>query len=290
MWVKNIFTHWKIAILILLALTTAGVWYGVYRESDADHMTVAFLNIGQGDAIYIESPNHNRILVDGGPPHAILNEIHEVMPFYARTIDTLIVTNPDTDHYAGFIDLLQNYNVNRIIEPGTKSDSATYREFKKIVKEKNIPTIIASRGLTLHLGGETNLVILFPDHDVSASSTNDGSIVAKLVHGNTSVMLTGDAPNKTEEYVLGLDGAFVKSTILKAGHHGSRTSASEFFISAVNPQYAVISAGVKNKYNHPHVETLNLLNKFQIPTLITAKLGTIIARCTTISCDISYGK
>ena len=148
--------NWKLAVVVFLLLILAGISYVIYSERPTPYMTVAFLNVGQGDAIYIESPDHHRIMVDGGPPHAILNELSKVMPLYERHFDTFIVTNPDTDHYAGFIDMLQTYSVSRVIEPGTKTDTATYKEFKKILKEKNIETIIAKRGLTLHLGQETS--------------------------------------------------------------------------------------------------------------------------------------
>ncbi len=273
-WLKR---EWRIAVLGLFLLGNIFVWHIVWQEAPSKYLKVAFLNIGQGDAIYIESPTHNRIMVDGGPPRAVLGELSKILPFYARTFDTLVVTNPDADHFSGFLDMLQKYQVNRILEPGTISTTARYAELEKEIADKKIPKVLARRGMTLHLGGGADLAILFPDRDVSSTTINDGSIVAKLVYGNTSVMLTGDAPNKTEEYVLSLDGANVKSDLLKEGHHGSRTSASEPFISAVNPRFDIISAGLNNKYGHPHQETLDLLKKLNIPYLITFQTGTITA-------------
>jgi competence protein ComEC len=115
--------------------------------------------------------------------------------------------------------------------------------------------------------------ILFPDRDVSNWTSNDGSIIGRLVYGKTSVMFTGDATQKTEGYILGQN---LKSDILKVGHHGSRTSTSDAFVSAVTPDYAVISDGKDNKYGHPHQETLDTLNKHGIKILRTDLLGTII--------------
>ncbi len=276
--IKKTIRHWKLFLIIIFLVGDSVVWYAVFRESPSKFMTVGFLNIGQGDAIYIESPTHNRMMVDGGPSSVLLSELGKVMPFYSKSVDTLLVTNPDADHYSGFIDMLQSsYRVNRVIEPGTHSPTATYALLEKTIQEKNVPKILAHRGMVVHLGGGADLHILFPDQDVSSWTTNDGSIIAKLTYGSTSVMLTGDAPSKTEEYVLSLDGKNVQSTILKEGHHGSRTSASEPFISAVKPQYDVISAGLNNKYGHPHKETTDLLNSLHIPTLVTFKTGTIIA-------------
>ena len=271
--------HWRICIIIFFIFCNTFIWYVVVQETPSKYMTVGFLNIGQGDAIYIETPTHNKIMVDSGPSSILLSELRKVMPFYDRSIDTLLVTNPDADHFSGFIDILKSsFHVNHIIEPGTQSPTKTYALFEKIIQDKHIPKILAHRGMVVHLGGGADLHILFPDQDVSSWKTNDGSIVAQLTFGSTSVMLTGDAPNKTEEYVLSLDGKNIKSTILKEGHHGSRTSASGPFISAVAPEYDIISAGLNNRYGHPHKETTDLLNSLHIPTLITFEKGTIIAR------------
>ena len=271
--------YWRVILLMLLTSANIFIWYAVKRESPSHVVVVGFLNIGQGDAIYIESPTHNKIMIDGGPTSSVLNELTKVMPFYDRAIDTLLITNPDADHYSGFIDILKSFSVKHIIEPGTHSDTARYKELEKNIVIKNIPKIIARRGMIIHLGGGADLEILFPDQDVSHFLSNDGSIVSKLMYGKTSVMLTGDAPSKTEEYILSLDtdNRNIKSTILKEGHHGSRTSASELFIKAVSPAYDIISAGLKNRYNHPHKETIDLLEQLQIPTLITFERGTIIA-------------
>jgi competence protein ComEC len=267
--------YWRLVIVCGLILANVFIFYVIHSESPTKYLTVAFLNIGQGDAIYIESPTHNKVMIDGGPPRIVLSELRKVMHFYDRTIDTLIVTNPDADHISGFIDILNLYTITRVLEPGTHSTTQTFAALEKSVQEKNVSTVTAQRGMVLHLGSGADLEILFPDQDVSTWKTNDGSIVARLTYGSTSVMFTGDAPNKTEEYVLTLDGNRIKSDILKAGHHGSRTSASESFVFAVNPEYAVISAAKKNKYGHPHKETLDLFNKLGIKILGTYDSGMI---------------
>ncbi len=280
MQVQKFFKYWKIISLGILAGSNIFIWYVVQQSLPSKYLTVAFLNIGQGDAIYIESPTHNQIMIDGGPSKIVLSELRKVMPFYDRSIDTLLVTNPDTDHYAGFIDILNQYHIHRIIEPGTLSPSATYKTFEELIKEKSLPKVVAQRGMIIHLGNGADIKILFPDHDVSGEKTNDGSIIAKLSYGSTTVMFTGDAPNKTEEQVLALDSKEVKeddvqSILLKAGHHGSRTSASESFVQAVSPEYAIISAGVHNKYGHPHKETLDLFKKLGVQVLGTYDRGMI---------------
>jgi competence protein ComEC len=273
--VKNL-KHWKLILLLTLALFGIFIFYAIQRETPTPTLTVAFLNIGQGDAIYIESPTGNQIIVDGGPSSAILGELRKVMPFYDRTIDAIVVTNPDKDHYAGFIDVLDRFQVATVIEPGTKSTTDTYKTFSKDVDEEHARELLARRGMKIELGGGAVLEILYPDKDVSDAKTNDGSVIAKLMYGSTSVMLTGDAPSESEEYLLTLAGTSVDSDILKVGHHGSKTSTSEAFVKNVSPQYAVISAGCKNRYGHPTREVLDILAQANVQTFTTCEKGTII--------------
>lgn len=271
--------YWRQIIVLVLTLAVLFLAIAIYRETPGTTMTVAFLNIGQGDSIYIESPTHQQVIIDGGPNGSLLSEIGKIMPWYDRSIDAIILTNPDADHFSGFIDLLKRYSVGLVIEPGTVGSGSSYKTLENLIAQKHIKRVLARRGQSLEIGGGAHLDIIFPERDVSTLKSNDGSILAQLVYGSTTVMFTGDAPNATEEYGLLLEGTsspHIKSDILKVGHHGSRTSASEPFVSAVAPTYAVISAGLNNSYGHPHKETLDLFEKLKIQTLITFNLGTII--------------
>ncbi|MBX4210596.1 MBL fold metallo-hydrolase [Candidatus Parcubacteria bacterium] len=265
----------RLAVVTLFFIANGFIWCAVRANGSSGVLRVVALNIGQGDAIFIETPNHNQILIDGGGTNKILEELGTVMPFYDRSIDMLVVTNPDKDHMGGFIDVLKNYHVGRVLEPGTKSDSATYAELEKTISEKQVPETLARRGMDFVLDDNVHLYTLFPDRDVSGLTTNDGSIVAKLVYGNTSFMLTGDSPQKIEEYLVSLDGTNLKSDVLKVGHHGSRTSTGALFLSYVQPVYAMISAGFKNKYGHPHKETIDNLNAAHVKTFITYEKGSV---------------
>ncbi|MCR4334469.1 MAG: MBL fold metallo-hydrolase [Patescibacteria group bacterium] len=237
------------------------------------------MDVGQGDSIFIEAPNGNSIIIDGGPSRAILSELGKLLPFYDRSIDMLIVTNPDKDHLAGFIDVLKNYKVGEVLEPGTHSDTVIYTELEKTIADKKVLKEIAHRGMKIILDEEYGIYldILFPDRDVSQWTSNDGSIVAKLVYGNTSYLLMGDATKKTENIVMSNESPdALKSDVLKLGHHGSKTSSGYDFVKIVSPYYAVISAGFHNRYGHPNKETMNTLTKLHISSLITFKLGTIV--------------
>ncbi len=270
----------KFFLVGLLCLFTFFLWYVVIWESRGDRLTVAFLDIGQGDAIFIEAPNGRTILIDGGPSSAVLTQIGKLLPFYHRSIDMLVVTNPDKDHMAGFIDVLDRYSVGEVLEPGTYSPSQTYATLENKITEKHVKKEIARRGMKIILDPNYDiyLEILFPDRNVATWTTNDGSIVAKLEYGSTSYMLMGDATKKTESIVMSLAGTSneIKSDILKLGHHGSRTSSGYDFVRAVSPQYAIISAGLHNKYGHPHKETMQTLSSLHIPALITFEKGTVV--------------
>ncbi len=266
--------HWY--VLGFLLVTTLLVWYVVASEDRGGRLTVAFLNIGQGDAIFIESPTGVQMMIDGGGGPIVLRELGKVMPFYDRTIDMLMVSNPDKDHMAGFLDVLDAYKVTSVIEPGTTGASAEYKTLEeKIEKEKAIK-ITALRGQRIDLGGGAYFIVLFPDREVPGLATNDGSLVGRLVYGNTSIMFTGDAPQNIEEYLDSLGGKNLHSDVLKVGHHGSRTSTSQEFVGYVSPTYAVISSGKDNSYGHPHQETLDTLNQFGVQTFRTDISGRIV--------------
>lgn len=247
------------------------------------------LDIGQGDALFIESPSGVQILVDGGPPKSVVKKLSKVMQFWDRSIDALIITNPDQDHIGGFDSVLKNYKVGQVFEPGTTSDSKTYENLKNEISNKGIKRSYLKKGMVLDLGGGVYLDVIFPDRDVSEFSTNDGSLVARLVYGETSFLLTGDTTEKTEKLML--DGNQVEeldSDVLKVAHHGSKSSSSFRFVEAVSPEYAIVSSGKNNKYGHPHQEVLNRFEEFGIKLLRTDESGSIILESDGQKIDFSF--
>lgn len=265
----------KFYLLISLFLIDIFIWSVIFAQ-ERDVLTVAFLDVGQGDAIYIEAPNGNQVLIDGGPNKNVLRQLSKIMPFYDRSIDVVIATHPDKDHIGGIPDVIERYDVDFILDSGNESDSATYSELRRSSKSKGIRNIQARRGMVVVLGDEVYMNILFPDRDVSGVESNTASVVARLMYGNTEFMLTGDSPKAIEEYLVMLDGANLQSDVLKAGHHGSKTSSSEFFLGYVSPKYSVISAGKDNQYGHPHEEVINMLNQFGSTILNTQDRGMIV--------------
>lgn len=277
--------NYRIYVLSVLLLATIFTGYAVYVESPSD-LKVSFLDVGQGDAILINTSQHQQILIDGGPGKAVLRELSKEMPFYDRSIDVVIATHPDADHIGGLPDVLTNYNVGIVMEPGVESDTSIYKEFEKIIQEKNIKRILARRGMRIELSDGAYLLILFPDRNMVGSDTNDASIVAKLVYGNTSFLFTGDSPKKIEDYLISLDAESLDVDVLKAGHHGSKTSSSESFVGYASPEYTVISVGTNNRYGHPNQEVLDTLNNFGAKILRTDLSGRIIFKSDGVNLEV----
>ena len=277
-------------IVFLLFLGTIYLFFLDFKSLNKD-LTFAMLDVGQGDALFIESPTGTQVLVDGGPPRKILSALARVMSPFDKHIDAIIVTNPDQDHIGGFLDILKTYKVDKVFKPGTYNDSKVYQNLKIEIKNKKIPNILAKKGMRLDIGGGAIIDILFPDRDVSLWDSNDGSIIGRLSYGKTSVMLTGDATIETEKIILKENRAGdLQSSILKVGHHGSRTSTGASFVKAVAPIYALISNGKNNNYGHPHKDTLDTLISFGVKIFRTDLLGTIIMQSDGLKEKFSFSR
>ncbi len=275
-------------LVFVLVFFNAFLFYTDWQNSHRE-FTFAMLDVGQGDSLFIESPTGTQIMFDGGPPRSVLGPLARAMSPFDKSIDALVITNPDADHIGGFLDILKNYKVGRVFESGTLTDSKTYQNLREEMQKQNIPDILVKRGMKLDLGGGVIINILFPDRDVSAWATNDGGVVARLSYGQTSIMLTGDATAKTEKIILEENyPSQLASTILKVGHHGSRTSSSTSFVKAVMPSYALISVGKDNKYGHPHQETLDTLAQFGAKIFRTDLLGSIVMKSDGQNVNFSF--
>lgn len=254
------------------------IWVSVYYLPSKEMLRVSFLNVGQGDSILIQSPTGETVLVDGGPDRSVLRELPKELGYFDRHIDLLVETHPDKDHIAGLVDVLERYDVSYFMQPGIPGTTAVYESLMEAVKnESGIHSFIARRGMRIHLGDGAYADVLYPDRDVSMVETNIGSIVLHVVYGKTSFMLTGDLPSTVENYLVQLDSVDgnLTSNVLKAGHHGSRTSTSDEWLASVHPDTVVISAGKGNSYGHPTKEVLDRIKNEGADILSTIDLGTI---------------
>lgn len=258
---QKVIRNVQVVFLITLLVIVAVVWYAVFYFESRQNLLVTFFDVGQGDAIFIEAPGGNQILIDGGPNDKILSKLGSVLPFWDRSIDLVILTHPHADHLDGLLEVLKRYNVSQVLESGVEHSIPEYQEWRELLEEKKVPVFIALRGQQVHAGRDIILDIFSPFESYAGrplKNIHDSTVVSRLKYGKNSMLFMGDA-EKSLEYQLLWSHTDLKSDILKVGHHGSKTSTSEDFLGAVSPQITVIQAGRRNRYGHPAQEVLDRL-------------------------------
>ncbi len=215
------------------------------------------------------------MLIDGGPDSSVIRALSEVMAPFDRTIDVVLITHTDKDHIGGIPDVLNRYEVGKVIATNNQGDTSTVSLLKETVTREGSSNYVTRVDQTLYLGASTTFAILSPTLNSSEWETNTASIVGQLRFGEVEFMLTGDAPSGIEEYLAKKHGKAMESEVLKLGHHGSKTSTAENFLAVVEPRYAVVSAGKNNRYGHPHQEVIDRLESRGISIRSTAESGNL---------------
>lgn len=266
-------------LLLSLVLLLCNAWVGVEltKEAERAELSVSFLDVGQGDAILIEGPTGIQLLVDGGRDREVVRALPRALGPLDRSIDAVLATHPDADHIGGLPDVLARYRVSHVLLPARGTDSPqAARLADAIAREEGAAGSIAVRGQRIHLGEGAYADILYPGTDAGTlRETNDASVIMRVVYGESEFFLSGDAPTWAEDLVVGHYGSALQSDVLKAGHHGSRTSTGDALLSAVRPSYVIVSAGKDNAYGHPHEEVLARARAAGAEIRSTADEGTI---------------
>lgn len=267
----------RLIVLLLFVAFAVAVWWlpFVNKSGDCECLIISFLDVGQGDAIYIKTADNFELLIDGGRDSSVLREIGQQKSFFDREIDLVIATHPDADHIGGLVDVLERYEVANIMLTEAVNDTPAFNAFSRMVEDEAAKTILADTGQRFLLGASTTLTVYSPRGDESNWESNSASIITKISYGEIDVLLTGDAPTGIEEYLVGAYGADLEAEILKLGHHGSKTSTSELFLDTVKPEYAIVSAGLDNRYGHPHQEVMQRVFARDIPSFHTGVDGTV---------------
>lgn len=262
LWTREATAQGQLSNSILGGLVViASLIWGLALSQPDGKLHVYFLDIGQGDGIFIQMPSGQQVLIDGGSnPARLMAELSEVMPFWDRTIDLAIITHPDWDHIGGQIELPERYALKQAIISETVHAHTDTKPWLDALKAASVQVEGVREGGWLDLGDGVALWALWPSLDmqgIDAADKNEQSLVLKLVYGEFSVLLTGDIGRDSEAHLLHR-GQPIGAQVLKVGHHGSNSSSSPSFLEAVGAKVAVIQVGT-NPYGHPHPHVLENL-------------------------------
>lgn len=247
----------------------------IFSIVSPEKLQVSFLDVGQGDAILVQTPSGHDMLIDGGATDRVLAHLGDKMDYFDRDLDVMIATHDDADHVTGLIPVLQKFQVGTIVTSPVEGESDIAYDLHARIDSEGGEHHVGERGDVIDFGDGVALYVLYPGTNLlPKTDTNDASVSVMLTYGDISFLLTGDLPSKRESQLFG-DRLPKHVTVYKAGHHGSKTSSGEELLTYIRPEYAVISAGKDNKYGHPNAETLERLQKYSKEILSTIDRGTI---------------
>jgi len=256
----------------LLILANYLLWTAVGETSSAT-LRVDILNVGQGDAILLQTPTGENILVDGGPDDSVLAELGKILPLWDHTLDLVVATHLDADHITGLVSVLKRYQVKEVLTPlPSKSTKISEAWQQAVLAEPAVNYVDAADDFAW---GDVSWDTLLPlsSNDTLGADTNNTSIVAKLTYQGISILLTGDMEAPEENLLMQIYPA-TSIDVLKVAHHGSKYSSATAWLNMLDPGTALISVG-KNSYGHPSPDALNRLEQVGADIYRTDQNGTI---------------
>ena len=269
---------------IPVAVIAALLLVGQFTDAKADGLLhVYVLDVGQGDAILVVTPEGRRMLVDGGPdPKATLGAIARLMPPGDRSLDLVAATHLDSDHVGGLLGVLDRYRAGTVLHGGAgQTGSALFPQWRAVLRDRDHPVAAVHAGHRIRLGRDVTVEALHPPANGLPAgverNANNESLALRLDYGDVSFLLTGDIEVEAERYLVEAAGDRLQADVLKVGHHGSRTSTTQAFLDRVNPRSAVISAGRENRFGHPHADVVERLETSvgAERVFLTARDGTV---------------
>lgn len=239
---------------------------------NSKNLAVHYIDVGQGDSIYIKTPNGEDILIDGGNKDGS-DVVSYLKKQKVNDIELMIATHPDADHIGGLDEVLKAFKVKSVYAPKVSHTTEAYKDFLNAVKAEKVKIQSAKSGVDLKIKGLTAKFVA-PVKEYG-KDLNNWSAVLYITYGKNTFLFTGDAEEQSEKDMLNSKQS-LKADVLKVGHHGAKETTTDAFLNAVQPKYAVISVGAKNSYKHPTNEVLNRLNKVKATVYRTDKHGSII--------------
>jgi len=262
--------------IILSALFSALILIGIYLyqayEFSGQNLKIVFCDVGQGDAIFIRTPDGSDILVDAGPNNGkVLECLSRNMPFWDRELELVFATHPDADHIGGFISVLSNYTVKSFNSVAAEKDTAVFVQIQETIKRENVPYREISTGSNFKSPDGVSILTKWPDKNFESSDSNDYSLVQLLQYKDFKLLLTGDIPYQI------LDKLNLPShiSIFKIPHHGSKTGVDDETFKRFTFDLVAISVGKNNRYHHPHPSVITLLKKYNLLYKRTDLVGAI---------------
>ncbi len=247
-------------------------------------LEVHFIAVGQSSSALVVTPAGETVLIDSGDWR---DDGEQVIDYLERQgierIDHLVTSHADADHIGGHAAVIEHFEtegggVGAVYDPGITSSSATYERYLDVVEEYDVALFRTRSGAQLPIEGVDVAVLGPPQEPLANVDRNENSLVLRIAHGNTSVLFTGDAGVVEEQYLVANYGDSLGSTVLLAGHHGSRSSTGSDLLDAVQPRVTVISSAYDSQYGHPHREVLERLATRSIPTYWTGVHGDVVLR------------
>ncbi len=243
-----------------------------YINTNNDLLKVHYLDVGQGDSIFVELPNNETMLIDAAESYQSENIINYLKNLNYQKIDYVIGTHPHTDHIGGLKDIINTFEIGKIFMPKVVSTTKTYESLLMAIKDKNLKINTAKAGTSIIDTDALKINILAPNNS-TYTELNNYSVVTKITYGTTKFLFMGDAEKLSENEIK----ENVTADVIKIGHHGSNTSSSIDFIKKVNAKYGIISVGLNNKYNLPKEETITNWENSGTKIYLTSTNGTIRA-------------
>ena len=268
---------WLLLSGFMLVSANSGI---IAHASDQEGVVVYFIDVGQGDSIFIDTSGLD-VLIDGGTRTAGVAVVNFLDSLSIVEIHLMVATHMDADHIGGLIAVLNStIQVGQVLINNQTASTVTYNDFMALANTHSIKA--AQRGDTYVLAQNVNLTVFNPMQPLEFNKQNLNSVAMRLQIGESKFLLMGDAEVETEESIL-QSGLEVSGDVLKVGHHGSNTATSDAFLVAVSPSIAIISAGDANPYGHPHQETLDRLLTNQTTVYGTYQSGTIALSANSTS-------
>ncbi|WP_435362317.1 lamin tail domain-containing protein [Haloarchaeobius sp. DFWS5] len=244
-------------------------------------LSVHFINVGQSASILLVAPSNETMLIDTGDWRNHGEDVLAYLEAQGITrIDHLVTSHADADHIGGHAAVIETFEtqydgVGAVYDPGIAASSNTYARYLDAVEKYDVPLYRAGAGDRIPFEGVDASVLAPPEGYIANEARNENSLSLRVQHGGVSFLFTGDGEEALEEYLLANQRDQLDVTVLKTGHHGSRTSNSPELLDAASPQVAIISSAYDSQYGHPNEEVLQRLADRSVPTYWTATHGSI---------------